>query len=62
MRNETRLKKLEARHGAACPRCGFYGDWSSVEFEVTHPDPGEERRPEHCPGCGRPTRIGLRWD
>jgi NAD-dependent SIR2 family protein deacetylase len=62
MRSESRLQKLEGQYGASsCPECGFDGDWSKVKYEVTHPHHGEERRPEHCPECGRPTRVVLRW-
>ena len=62
MRNETRLKRLEARHGAVCPTCGFTGDCSAVKYEVGFADPDKEpRENEYCETCGRPTRIVLRW-
>jgi ribosomal protein S27AE len=61
MRNETRLKKLEEKHGRECPECGFDGDWSKIRFSSHIPKPDEVRDNEYCSTCGRPTRICLRW-
>ena len=54
---ENRLRKLELVSGTGepCPECGFDGDYSKLEAEVSVSRLGEgwKRGPDNCPECGR---------
>lgn len=52
-----RVRRLEqSRGGEPCPECGFDGDWTKVETEVTLEHvPG----PDGCPECGRVLVIRI---
>ncbi len=61
---DGRLKRLEGGD-EPCPECGWDGDWSNVEYEVSwddlDADPGDLEPPETCPECGRYLEIIVHW-
>ena len=63
---QRRVARLEeaAGGGGECSDCGGPNDPGdhSCSYEVIFIDPGgPEDREEWCAGCGRQTRIVLRW-
>ncbi len=61
---DARLRRLEGGD-EPCPECGWDGDWSGVEYEVSwddlDADPGNLEPPEACPECGRQLEIIVTW-
>lgn len=70
---ERRIGKLEdSRRGGPCEECGFDGDLSKAELEVTWKDvdaledgqgryPEPDPQPEWCGTCGHQTVYVVTW-